>query len=230
MFLVRITATPQAAQHTPATETQSPSFHVIESKGTELADVSQQLLRRIQAPLPRLVPDQRPLAPQPQKSPVSGTGANKMLLALAGFAAFGVLGVLYWTQRFRPFVLTVSLDGKVSDVSIDEVPLVVRIGPTMDCDCVAPELQAPFSLVVKRRTVHVEVPAQWQLIRGERDAMPKSDDGQTAHYDLEMGTVVKLVTAGAEHWLTVDKRLQQTETDEDDTSNSESLLDLLGIR
>jgi hypothetical protein len=45
MYLVRITATPRAVQHTPATETQSPSFQVIESKGTELADVSQQLLR-----------------------------------------------------------------------------------------------------------------------------------------------------------------------------------------
>jgi hypothetical protein len=60
--------------------------------------------------------------------------------------------------------------------------------------------------------------------------MSQSPDGQTARYDLEMGNVVKLVTPGAEHWLTVDKRVQQTETYEDDTSSSESPLDLLGIR
>jgi hypothetical protein len=230
MYLVRITATPQAGQHTPATETQSPSFQVIESKGTELADVSQQLLRRIQAPLPRLVPNPAPVAPEPQEAPVSVTSAKQVLLALAVLAAAALFGLLYWLWRFRPFVLTLSLDGKASDVPIDSVPMAVRIGPTVDCDCVAPGLETPFSLVVKRRTVHMEVPVQWQIIRGEQDAMPRSHDGQTACYDLEMGTVVKLVTPSAEHWLTVDKRVQQTETYEDDTSSSESPLDLLGIR
>jgi hypothetical protein len=230
MYLVRITATPGAAQHTPTTATQTPSVQIIESNRKALTDVSQQILRRIQTPLPQSVPDPVPVEPQPQEASVSGTGVTTVLLALAVLAAVAIFGLPYWLWRFRPFVLTLSLDGRAFDVPIDSVPMTVRIGSTGDCDCVAPELENAFSIVVKRRAVHLEVPASWQLIRGEQDAMPRSDDGQTACYDLEMGTVVKLVTPSAEYWLTVDKRAHQPETQEDDTTMSESPLDLLGIR
>ena len=130
MYLVRITATPRAVPQTSTAATKASSVQIIESKGTELADVSQQLLRRIQAPLPRLIPDHVPLTPQPHNG---SNGVKTVLLALAVLAAAGLLGVLYWIRRFRPFVLTVSLDGKAYDVPIDSVPhRHCKTGPRVD--------------------------------------------------------------------------------------------------
>jgi hypothetical protein len=113
MYLVRITATPQAVPQAPAVTNEVPSIQIVESKQKQLNDVSQQILRRIQTPLPRLELAKAPLAPpRLEDSLESGHGANKVMLTLAGLAAAGLFGVLYWTQRFRPFLLQCRLTAK----------------------------------------------------------------------------------------------------------------------